>query len=398
MKTFNFPLEILKDWNEKINIEKFSQNRQIITLKDILSSKEFQETDFILPMAIGMKTDGKPYIADLTKMPHLLIVGKPGNGTSVLLDAILTSLLYSKKPDEVKFVLIDPDMVAFTHYNNVDIPYLAKNPAIDESEVSDIKDIYATLHSLCVEMNKRYKLLLESSSRNLKEYNAGISNGKTDLSKFPVLPYIVVMIDRYESPIMTAGKEIEKPILMLAQKGRAVGIHLILSTYRPTSEFISPAIGANFPARITFKLDTEQERKLIIDQAGAECLKGRGDMLVCHSYPTERVQGAYIDYTEIEQICEYISKLPNDGKPYFLPEVHYEQIERPEEHADYLLKDCALYMLETKLVSISAIQRNFHIGYNRATKIIDQLQKAGVISSRPRAMLLSKEEIEKLLS
>lgn len=338
MKTFNFPLEILKDWNEITNTDKLSQYRQIINLKDILSSKEFQETDFTLPLAIGMKTDGKPYIADLTKMPHLLIAGKPGNGISVLLDAILASLLYIQNPDEVKFVLIDPDMVEFTHYNNVDIPYLAINPAVTDNEISDTKDIYVTLLSLCIEMNNRYKLLMEVSARNLQEYNSNISNENFDSSKFPILPYIVVMIDRYESPLMTAGKEIEKPILMLTQKGRAVGIHLILSTYRPTSEFISPAISANFPARITFKLDTKQESKLIIDQTGAECLKGRGDMLVCNSYPLERVQGAYIDYKEIEQICEYISKLPFDGKPYLLPEVHYEQIEKSEEPAGLLAK------------------------------------------------------------
>lgn len=245
-------------------------------------------------------------------------------------------------------------------------------------------------------MNNRYKLLAEASARNLRVYNSNISKeGNPGSTKLPALPYIVVMIDRYETLLMSAGKEIEKQVVMLAQKGRAVGIHLILSTYRPTSEFISPAINANFPARITFKLDTEQESKIIIDQPGAECLKGRGDMLVCNIYPTERVQGAYIDYTEIEQICEYLSKLPNNDKTYLLPEVHYEQIEKPEEPVD-LLKDCALYILESNLVSISAIQRKFQIGYNRATGIIDQLQKSGIISPPTRVMLATREEIEKL--
>lgn len=246
-------------------------------------------------------------------------------------------------------------------------------------------------------MNNRFKLLHKASSRNFREYNDIINLAIIHQSLLPKLPYIVVIINDYEDIIMTTGKQIEKSISMLAQKGRSVGIHLVIATDRPNTKIISPAIQANFPARIAFKVMSKKESKVILDQSGAECLTGRGDMIISNNAPLVRVQGAFIEDSEIKQLCDYISEYTPKGV-YLLPEEQVAELEKPEEEADPLLKECAMFLYETKQISISSLQRKFHIGYNRASRIIDQLQKAGVISSPPRSILLSKEEIEKHFS
>lgn len=378
-----------------IGVEIANKTRKIVRLKDILGTKEFQESYFSLPIAIGCTLANKPYIADLTKMPHLLIIGATGLGKSVLQNVVVTSLLYRKKPDEVKFVIIDPSRVEFSPYNKIENQYLAKCQNAKNAIVSDTKEVLDTLNSLCIEMNNRFKLLHKASSRNFREYNDIIKLATTHQSLLPKLPYIVVIINDYEDIIMTAGKQIEKSISMLAQKGRSVGIHLVIATDRPNTKIISPAIQANFPARIAFKVMSKKESKVILDRSGAECLTGRGDMLISNNATLERVQGAYIEDSEIKQLCDYISEYTPKGV-YLLPEVKVAELEEPEEEADPLLKECAIFLYETKQISISSLQRKFHIGYNRASRIIDQLQKDGILSPPTRVMLATREEIEKL--
>lgn len=391
-----------------VGIEVANAEAQTVSMRSIIMSRKYNETTYRLPVAIGSTIGNDVYMADLTKMPHLLVAGATGQGKSVGLNAIITSLLYKKRPDELKLVMIDPKEVEFSLYSMIEQHYLAK---LEDSDaiVTDMSKVVDTLNSLCVEMDNRYKLLRTAQVRNIEEYNTKISQNllrEEDGHRF--LPYIVLVVDEFADLIMTAGKEVETPIARLAQKARAIGIHVIIATQRPSTNVITGIIKANFPVRIAFKVSSGVDSKTILDATGAQALIGRGDMLISYNSEMVRVQCAFVDTPEVEAICEHISQQPFNAGPYILPEPLTtadsegggSQMAGGER--DPLFEEVAELVVTSGVGSTSGIQRRYSIGYNRAGKIMDQLEHYGVVGpslgGKPRQVLMDMYGLQELLN
>ncbi len=394
-----------------VGIEVANKDKQTVSMRTVIKSRAYQETKFKLPIALGSTISNEVFVADLAKMPHLLVAGATGQGKSVGLNAIISSLLYCKTPDELKFVMIDPKKVEFSLYNKIESHYLAKIPGADEPIITDVDKVVATLSSLCQEMDNRYLLLKDANTRNIMEYNAKIKEKKlnpNDGHRF--LPYIVVIVDEFSDLIMTAGKEVEIPIARLAQLARAVGMHVIIATQRPSTNVITGIIKANFPARIAFKVSSGVDSKTILDTTGAQQLIGRGDMLISNGGPMVRVQCAFIDTPEVEEICEYISKQPYAQGAYELPEPVVaggggdsdSEIGNNFGDKDPLFDEIARLVVNSETASTSSLQRRYSIGYNRAGKIMDQLEAAGIVGpshgGKPRSVLVDPMTLETMLN
>ena len=395
-----------------IGIEVPNAKPSIVSMESILNSKKFQESKMELPCAMGKTITNEVFMFDLAKMPHLLVAGATGQGKSVGLNAILTSLLYKKHPAEMKIVLVDPKMVEFSIYSNIDKHFLAKVPDDDASPIiTDTSKVVRTLQSLCVEMDARYELLMAAGERNIKDYNKKfIERQLNPENGHRYMPYIVVVIDEYGDLIMTAGKEIELPIARIAQKARAVGIHMIIATQRPTTNIITGTIKANFPARIAFKVSQGIDSKTILDRMGANQLIGRGDMLFLQGNDPIRVQCAFVDTPEVAAINKFISEQQGYPDTYELPEPLIDDGmdssnsggEFDVQHIDPLFEDAAKLIVASQSGSTSLIQRKYAIGYNRAGRLMDQLEKAGIVGqahgSKPREVLIQDEmSLENLL-
>lgn len=382
-----------------IGIEVPNSKPVVVPMADIIGSKKFQESKFELPIALGKTITNDVYMVDLCKMPHVLVAGATGQGKSVGLNAIITSLLYKKHPAELKFVMVDPKMVEFSMYEPIEKHFLAKMPDATDAIITDVSKVVLTLNSLCIEMDARYELLKEARVRQIKEYNEKFINRRLNPNLgHRYLPYIVVVIDEFADLIMQVGKEVETPIARIAQKARAVGIHMILATQRPSANVITGVIKANFPARFAFKVASLLESRVILDNSGAEQLIGRGDMLVSQGNDFERVQCAFVDTPEVEQITDYISKQQGYTSAFILPEYVNDEDGGEKVSVDLSKKD-AMFNEAAELVvahqqgSTSMIQRKFSIGYNRAGRIMDQLEAAGIVGpaegSKPRQVLVS---------
>lgn len=391
-----------------IGIEVPNQKPEIVSMKSILASKKFQESTYDLPIALGKTISNETFILDLAKMPHLLVAGATGQGKSVGLNAIITSLVYKKHPAELKFVLVDPKKVELTPYAKTERHYLAKLEGSEEAIITDTQKVINTLQSLTKEMEKRYDLLKKAHVRNIKEYNAKFIERKLNPNKgHEFLQYIVVIIDEFADLIMTAGREVETPIARLAQLARAIGIHLVIATQRPTTNIITGVIKANFPARIAFRVSSMIDSRTILDTPGANQLIGRGDMLVSTGGDLIRVQCAYIDTSETEKITEFIGSQRGYPHAFELPEYIPEGGEGPAEidlkKKDDLFEEAARLVVIHQQGSTSLIQRKFSIGYNRAGRIVDQLEAAGIIGpfegSKARQVLIQDEvSLERILS
>ena len=393
-----------------VGIEVANKDPQTVSMRTIIKSRIYQETKYKLPVALGSTISNEVYIADLAKMPHLLVAGATGQGKSVGLNAIIASLLYSKTPDELKFVMIDPKMVEFSLYAKIEKHYLAKIPGAEDAIITDMDKVVATLSSLCVEMDNRYQLLKDAHTRNLVEYNDKIKERKLNpLEGHRFLPYIVVVVDEFSDLIMTAGKDVEIPIARLAQKARAVGMHVIIATQRPSTNVITGIIKANFPARVAFKVSSGVDSKTILDTTGAQQLIGRGDMLISNSAPMVRVQCAFIDTPEVEEICDYIERQPYGQGAYELPEpvVNGSDSDGSEignnfGDKDPLFDEVARLIVSSNTASTSSLQRRYSIGYNRAGKIMDQLEAAGIVGpahgGKPRSVLVDPMTLESMLN
>ena len=388
-----------------IGIEVPNAKPSVVSMESILNSKKFQETTMELPCAMGKTITNEVFMFDLTKAPHLLVAGATGQGKSVGLNAILTSLLYKKHPAELKIVLVDPKMVEFSIYKTIERHFLAALPEeIDNPIITDTTKVVRTLNSLCVEMDARYELLMLAGERNIKDYNKKFKERKLNPEKgHRFMPYIVVVIDEYGDLIMTAGKEIELPIARIAQKARAVGIHMIIATQRPTTNIITGTIKANFPARIAFKVSQGIDSKTILDRMGAQQLIGRGDMLYLQGNDPVRVQCAFVDTPEVVDINNYIAAQQGYSEPYELPEPKMDDSDMGSSesrdvdmtHLDPMFEDAARLIVMSQSGSTSLIQRKFAIGYNRAGRLMDQLEKAGIVGpaygSKPREVLIQDE-------
>ncbi|MEE1252364.1 MAG: DNA translocase FtsK 4TM domain-containing protein [Bacteroidales bacterium] len=385
-----------------IGIEVPNFNPQIVSMKTMLTSPQFVDTKYELPIAIGKTISSEPYVADLAKMPHLLMAGATGQGKSVGLNAIISSLLFKKHPCDLKFVMVDPKKVELSLYSKIERHYLAKLPDSEEAIITDVKKVVRTLNSLCIEMDQRYDLLKIAGCKKITEYNAKFCSRRllpTEGHRY--LPYIVLVIDEFADLIMTAGKEIEMPIARLAQLARAVGIHLIIATQRPTLNIITGTIKANFPARIAFKVSSRVDSKTILDTSGAEQLIGRGDMLISAGSDLIRLQCALIDTEEIEELSEYIGSQRGFDETFLLPEYLDETSEPSKEvdmkQLDPKFEESARLVVMHQHGSTSLIQRKLSLGYNRAGRIIDQLEAAGIVGpfegSKAREVLV-KTEVE----
>lgn len=382
-----------------IGIEVPNNKAQTVPMADIINSKKFQESKFELPIAIGKTITNEVYMVDLCKMPHVLVAGATGQGKSVGLNAIITSILYKKHPAEVKFVMVDPKMVEFSMYAPIENHFLAKLSDSEDAIITDVTKVVETLKSLCVEMDNRYTLLKEANVRQLKEYNEKFINRRLNPNNgHHFMPYIVVIIDEFADLIMQVGKEVEQPIARIAQKARAVGIHMILATQRPSANIITGVIRANFPARFAFKVSTGLESRVILDQGGADQLIGRGDMLISQGNDFERVQCAFVDTPEVERITKFISEQQSYGTAFILPDPPREgDMEGPKDvdlsKLDPLFEEVSAMIVATQQGSTSLIQRKFSLGYNRAGRLMDQLEVAGIVGpqegSKPRQVLIS---------
>lgn len=366
-----------------IGIEVPNQKPKIVSMRSVISSTKFQESKYELPIALGKTISNETYVVDLAKMPHLLVAGATGQGKSVGLNAILTSLLYKKHPSQVKLVLVDPKKVELTLYERIEKHYLAVLPDAVEAIITDNSQVVRTVTALNVEMDSRYNLLKKAKVRNIMEYNAKfISRRLNPNNGHKYLPYIVLVIDEFADLIMTAGKEIELPIARIAQLARAIGIHLIVATQRPSTNIITGVIKANFPARIAFKVASMIDSRTILDSPGANQLIGRGDMLITRGSDLIRIQCAFIDTPELEQITQYIEKQQGYPMPYLLPEVEADgensnSVDLGQK--DELFEDAARMVVVHQQGSTSLIQRKLSIGYNRAGRIVDQLEAAGIV-------------------
>ncbi len=379
-----------------IGIEVPNKNRKIVSMKSLISSKKYQDAEMELPLALGKTISNETLVVDLTKMPHLLVAGATGQGKSVGINAIITSILYKKHPAEVKFILVDPKKVELTLFNKIERHFLAKLPESEESIITDTKKVVKTLKSLCIEMEKRYELLKDAMCRNIKEYNQKFKKRKlnpNDGHKF--LPYLVLVVDEFADIIMTAGKEVETPIGRLAQLARAVGIHLIIATQRPSVNVITGLIKANFPARIAFKVTAKVDSRTILDSGGADQLIGNGDMLFTQGNDLIRLQCGFIDTEEIEKITDIIGSQRGYSEAYILPECEDDSISKIDdniEDRDPLFNDAAEIVVTAQQGSASLLQRKMKLGYNRAGRIIDQLEAAGIVGpfegSKARAVLV----------
>ncbi|WP_354665734.1 DNA translocase FtsK 4TM domain-containing protein [uncultured Duncaniella sp.] len=389
-----------------IGIEVPNKDPQIVSMRSIIESPTFANSHMDLPMAMGRTISNEVFMADLCKMPHLLVAGATGMGKSVGLNAIIASLLYKKHPAELKFVLIDPKMVEFSLYARLERHYLAKLPEEEEAIITDPMKVVATLNSLCVEMDNRYALLKEASMRNIKEYNDKFIHRHLNPEKgHRFLPYIVVIVDEFADLIMTAGKEVETPIARIAQKARAVGIHMILATQRPSTNVITGVIKANFPGRIAFRVFQMVDSRTIIDRPGANQLIGRGDMLFSNNGKLDRVQCAFIDTPEVSAICDSINEQVGYPSAYELPEYVAEAGDAGKLASvgdrDPLFDECARLVVTTDTASTSSLQRRYSIGYNRAGKIMDQMEAAGIVGpsqgGKPRQVLVDPMTLERIL-
>lgn len=383
-----------------IGIEVPNQNPDTVSMKTVLSSEKFQHSKMELPIALGKTISNETYVTDLTKMPHLLMAGATGQGKSVGLNVILASILYKKHPAQVKFVLVDPKKVELTLFNKIERHFLAKLPDSEEAIITDTQKVVNTVNSLCLEMDNRYELLKNAQCRNLKEYNAKfIARRLNPKEGHQFLPYIVLVIDEFADLIMTAGKEIETPIARLAQLARAIGIHLIVATQRPSVNIITGTIKANFPARIAFRVTSKIDSRTILDAGGADQLIGRGDMLLSTGNDMVRLQCAFIDTPEVEKITEYIGSqqaYPTTYElPEFIPEGGGEAGEVDLGDRDALFEEAARIVVQHQQGSASLLQRRLKLGYNRAGRIVDQLEAAGIIGphegSKARQVLITDE-------
>ena len=384
-----------------IGIEVPNANANIVSMESILNSKKFQETKMDLPIALGKTITNEVFMVDLAKIPHLLVAGATGQGKSVGLNAIITSLLYKKHPNELKLVLIDPKKVEFSVYSRIANHFMAAVSDEEEPIITDVTKVVRTLNSLCVLMDTRYDLLKKAGARNIKEYNQKYINHKLRLTDgHEYMPYIVVIIDEFGDLIMTAGKEVELPIARIAQLARAVGIHMIIATQRPTTTIITGNIKANFPGRIAFKVTSAIDSKTILDRTGANQLIGRGDMLYLNGNEPVRVQCAFVDTPEIERINEYISSQPGPVEPMELPEPANDEGGAgggnvDARNLDPYFEEAAHAIVLSQQGSTSMIQRRFSIGYNRAGRLMDQLEAAGIVGaaqgSKPREVLMQDE-------
>lgn len=383
-----------------IGIEVPNLNPEIVSMKSMITSRKFQESDFELGVALGKTISNETYVVDLTKMPHLLIAGATGQGKSVGLNAIIASLLYKKHPSELKFVMIDPKKVELTLYSKLERHFLAKIPGIEEPIITDTQSVIHTLNSLTIEMDQRYDLLKLGQVRNIMEYNTKFQERKLNPEKgHRYLPYIVLIVDEFADLIMTAGKEIETPLARLAQIARAVGIHLVIATQRPTTNIITGVIKANFPVRIAFRVTSMIDSRTILDSPGANQLVGRGDMLILPASDLVRLQCAFIGTPEIDKITEFIGSQRGYPTAFMLPEYSDDSVDDLNDidlqKRDPLFDEAARMVVLHQQGSTSLIQRKLSIGYNRAGRIIDQLEAAGIVGpfegSKARHVLLTDE-------
>ena len=393
-----------------IGIEVPNLNPKIVSMHATIASKKFQESKMELPVALGRSITNDVFMFDLAKAPHLLVAGATGQGKSVGLNAIITSLLYKKHPSQLKFVLVDPKMVEFSMYRKIDKHFLAQIPDAETPVITDTSLVLSTLNSLVQEMEDRYKLLMDANVRNIKEYNDKFINRRLNPYKgHKYLPYLVIIIDEFGDFIMTAGKEVETPIARIAQKARAVGMHLILATQRPSVNIITGVIKANFPARMAFKVSSGIDSKTILDQSGAQQLIGRGDLLYLQGDSPVRVQCAFVDTPEVENVVDYISEQQGYPAAFELPEPPVPEGENKDlsgvdlSKRDPYFEEVARFVVTSQMGSTSYIQRKYNIGFNRAGRIMDQLEVAGIVGpargSKPREVLVASEvELESMLS
>ncbi|MDA7777661.1 DNA translocase FtsK [Flavobacteriaceae bacterium] len=381
-----------------IGIEVPNQKPSIVSMRSVISASKFQNAEMELPIALGKTISNETFVVDLAKMPHLLMAGATGQGKSVGLNAVLTSLLYKKHPAEVKFVLVDPKKVELNIYNKIERHYLAKLPDTEEAIITDNTKVINTLNSLCIEMDNRYELLKNAMCRNLKEYNKKFRERKLNPNDgHNYLPYIVLVVDEFADLIMTAGKEVETPIARLAQLARAIGIHLIIATQRPSVNVITGIIKANFPARIAFRVTSKIDSRTILDSGGADQLIGRGDMLYTQGNELTRIQCAFVDTPEVEKIAAYVGGQKGYADAHLLPEYVGEEsssnLDIDASERDALFREAAEVIVTAQQGSASLLQRKLKLGYNRAGRIIDQMEAAGVVGpfegSKARQVLVS---------
>jgi len=392
-----------------IGIEVPNKNREMVDIKSILSTEKFMKSDMDLPVVLGKTISNEVFITDLAKMPHLLMAGATGQGKSVGLNILLTSLIYKKHPSQLKFILVDPKKVELTLFNKIENHFLAKLPDSDEAIITDTKKVVNTLNSLCIEMDNRYDMLKNAGCRNLKEYNNKFVERKLNpLRGHKFLPYIVLVIDELADLMMTAGKEVETPIARLAQLARAIGIHLVVATQRPSVNVITGIIKANFPARLSFRVTSKIDSRTILDAGGADQLVGMGDMLLSMGSEMIRLQCGFIDTPEVERLCEFVGNQQGYESAYMLPEYVGEEGESTIGEVDLadrdaLFDDAARLIVMHQQGSTSLIQRKLKLGYNRAGRLIDQLEAAGIVGSfegsKAREVLVSDEySLEQLLT
>ena len=383
-----------------IGIEVPNVKKSMVGMRGLLSSEKFQNNTFALPIALGKKIDNEHFIVDLATMPHLLMAGATGQGKSVGINALIVSLLYKKHPSQLKFVLVDPKKVELSLYKTIEKHFLAKLPGEEDAIITDTKKVINTLNALCIEMDTRYDLLKEASCRNIREYNEKFVARRLNPEKgHQFLPFIVLVIDEFADLIMTAGKEIEMPIARLAQLARAVGIHLIIATQRPSVNIITGTIKANFPARVAFKVSSKIDSRTILDTGGAEQLIGRGDMLVSYNGEVTRLQCVFVDTPEVERVVESIGKQRGYPHAFLLPEYIDEKDMESRDfdllNRDPLFEDAARLIVQTQMGSTSLIQRRMKLGYNRAGRLMDQLEAAGIVGpnqgSKVREVLYGTE-------
>ena len=381
-----------------IGIEVPNKNPTMVSMKSVIGSARFQEAEMELPIALGKTISNETFVVDLAKMPHLLMAGATGQGKSVGLNAVLTSLLYKKHPAEVKFVLVDPKKVELTLFNKIERHYLAKLPDTEDAIITDNAKVINTLNSLCVEMDNRYNLLKDAMVRNIKEYNDKFKGRKLNPENgHRFLPYIILVVDEFADLIMTAGKEVETPIARLAQLARAIGIHLIIATQRPSVNVITGIIKANFPARIAFRVTSKIDSRTILDTSGADQLIGRGDLLYTNGNDVVRVQCAFVDTPEVERITEFIGSQKAYPNAYLLPEFtgtdeSGTKLDMDISERDTLFREAAEIIVTAQQGSASLLQRKLKLGYNRAGRLIDQLEAAGIVGpfegSKARGVLI----------